>query len=202
MNVKAQGLINAAKYIEERFGREALADVLRACSPATRSTYMSAIAINWHPMIELVDFVDTAERVLREPRGKLARDIGAAGARANMKGALLRIAFYFGKPEYMMKRAANLWRQFNDEGTMELLEMTATLAVIEVRGVEQPHATFCNIITGWSREIATALNVRDVDARHPECMAMRGRRCIFEVRGRYDVPKRQGSWPGEEDPTQ
>ena len=199
MNVKAQGLLNAAKYIEDHFGRDALGEVLRVCSPTVRETYTSATAIAWHPLVELIEFVDAAEKHFGGPRGKLAREIGAAGARANMKGTLLRIAFYFGRPEYMMKRAANLWRQFNDEGTMELLEMTATLAVIEVRGVPKPNVTFCHILTGWCREIATALGVQDVDARHPECRATRGQRCVFEVRGRYDKVQRP-SWPGEGDP--
>src|SRR5438045_3689078 len=121
MKVKAQGLLNAAKHVEDTFGRDALGEILRECSPAVRETFTSSIAINWHEVEELCEFVEVAEKKVGSARGKLARDIGAAGARANMKGTLLRIAFYLGKPEFLMKRAAGLWRQFNDEGTMELL---------------------------------------------------------------------------------
>lgn len=192
MNVKAQGLLNAAKYIEERFGRDALGEVLRACSPAVRETYTSSIALNWHPMSELCEFVAVAEKHFGGPRGKLAQQIGAAGARANMKGTLLRIAFYFGKPEYMIKRAAALWRQFNDEGTMELLEMTETLARIEVRGVPVPNVMFCHILTGWCREVSVALGVRNVEVTHPECRTARGHRCIYEVRGLFERVKGEG----------
>jgi predicted hydrocarbon binding protein len=185
MNIKAQGLLNAAKYIEERFGREALADVVRACSPEVRETYASSIAINWHPMEELCEFVDVAEARFGGLRGKLAQDIGAAAARANMKGLLLRIAFYLGKPEYLMKRVAALWRQFNDEGTMELLEMTDAAARVEVRGVPRPNATFCSIVTGWCYETALAFGVSNVSAHHIECRARGGQRCIFEIRALY-----------------
>ena len=195
MNVKAQGLINAAKYIAERFGRDALGDVLRACSAPVRETYTSSIAINWHPVAELCEFVEVAER--RLSCATLAQDVGAAGARANMKGMLLRLAFYWGKPEYLMTRVAGMWRQFNDEGEMELLEMSDSIGRIEVRGVPEPNVTFCHIITGWCREVATALGVRNVDARHPECLAVRGQRCLFEVRGKYERAERQGSVPGD-----
>jgi predicted hydrocarbon binding protein len=197
MNVKAQGLLNAAKYVEERYGRDALRDVLRACSPAVRDTYTSSIAINWHPMEELCEFVDVAERKLGGLPGRLAQEIGAAGARANMKGTLLRIAFYFGKPEFMLKRAAALWRQFNDEGTMELVEMSDKLVRLEVRGVPVPNATFCALLTGWCHETAAALGVINISAHHVECLARRGQRCLFEIRGKFDPSTlgRQGPTP-------
>jgi hypothetical protein len=186
MNVKAQGLLNAAKYIEETFGRDALADVLRRCSPAVRETYMTSIAINWHPVEELCEFVDVAEALLGGGNGRLAQDIGAAGARANMKGLLLRIALYWGKPEYMMKRIVGAWRQFNDEGTMELLRMGDSDAIIEVRDIIKPQATLCRILIGWCVEIAIGLGGRLVTASHPECRALGGKRCIWEVRGKTD----------------
>src|SRR2546423_1335474 len=104
MNVKAQGLLNAAKFIEEQYGRETLAEILRACGDATRETYTSATVINWHPVAELCEFCEAADRRVGGPGTKLVEEIGAAGARANMKGMLLRLAFYWGKPEYLMKR--------------------------------------------------------------------------------------------------
>ncbi len=184
MNVKAQGLLNAAKYIEERFGTEALRDVIRGCSQATRDTYTSSIAINWHPVEELCEFVDVAEAKLGDDRKKkLAQEIGAAGAKANMKGTLLRLAFYWGKPEFLMKRTAALWHQFNDEGRMDLLHIDDVLVRLEVSGVAKPIATFCRILTGWCTETGTALGVKNVVATHPACLALGGKRCIWEVRG-------------------
>ncbi len=185
MKVKAQGLLNAAKYIEERFGRDALGEALRACSDATRDTYTSSVAINWHPAEELCEFVDAAEAQLgtRVKGKRLAQEIGAAGARANMKGMILRLAFYWGKPEFLMKRAAGLWRQFNDEGMMDLLHMDERLVRLEVRGVRRPLATFCRILIGWCAETGSALGVKNVTAAHTECLALGGKRCIWEVRG-------------------
>lgn len=183
MNVKAQGLLNAAKYIEERFGRDALGEILRACGPKVRDTYTTAIAINWHPAEELCEFIEVAADKLALPAARLAHDVGAAGARANMKGTLLRIAFYWGKPEFLMKRAAGLWRQFNDEGTMDLIHFEEHRVAIEVRGVAVPNATFCAIITGWCHETSIALGIKDVRAAHVECRARGELRCIYEVRG-------------------
>src|SRR5438270_12897303 len=84
MNVKAQGLLNAAKHIEETYGRDALAEILRACGQPVRDTYTTATVINWHPVAELCEFCEIAEARLR--KHKLVEEIGSAGARANMKG--------------------------------------------------------------------------------------------------------------------
>ena len=92
MNIKAQGLFNAAKWIEKELGQAALRDVLRACSPAVRDRYTTAIVINWHPLEEFVEFLEVAERLLGRGDGKLAEQVGAAGARENLRGAMVRAA--------------------------------------------------------------------------------------------------------------
>jgi hypothetical protein len=183
MKVKAQGLLNAAKYIEETFGREALGDVVRACSAPVRETYTSATVINWHPADELCEFVETAEARLSIAHKKLIEEIGAAGARSNMQGMLLRIAFYWGKPDYMMKRITSLWRQFNDEGEMALLDFDDRGGHVEVTGIRHPRESFCRLLTGWCEAVAAALGTENCTAQHVLCRARGDRRCVWRVRG-------------------
>ena len=183
MNVKAQGLLNAAKWIEEQYGRDALGEVVRACSAAVRERYVSAIAINWHPVEELVEFLRVTERLLGREDGRLSERIGAAGARANMKGTLVRIAVYLARPEYLMQRIAGLWRQFNDEGEMILVSMDPKHAVIEVRGTPTPDPLFCATLTGWCLETATRLGIVNTAVRHTHCRSPGDPRCLWEVRG-------------------
>jgi hypothetical protein len=193
MRVKVQGLLNATKYIEETYGQQTLGEIIRACSDETRDTFTSSIAINWHPVGELLELVTVAAGVLGRKPTSLAQDIGAAGARANMKGTLLRIAFYWGKPEFLMKRAAGLWRQFNDEGSMALLQMDERTLQVEVSGIREPNEVFCAIINGWCLQTALAMGVRDATSHHIECRARGGGRCIYEVRGIIDDPERKSA---------
>jgi predicted hydrocarbon binding protein len=180
MKVKAQGLLNAAKYIEDTYGRNALGEVLRACSPAVRETYTSSIAINWHELDELCEFVDVASAKLGNG-SDMAEAIGAAGARANLRGVLNRLAFYAAKPTFLMTRVASMWSQFNDEGSMVVVEMTGEKATLEVKGVKHPRVTFCNILTGWAKEVAHGMGAENASARHTHCRARGGTRCIWEV---------------------
>ena len=183
MNVKAQALLNAVKFLEEEYGQSTLRDIIQQCSPEVRERYVSAIAINWHPVAELVELITVAARVVGKDETKMAELIGASGARANMKGVFIRFTFWVANPEYLMKRIAALWRQFNDEGEMKVLHVEATKLVLEVPGVREPSWLFCSTITGWGREVATAMGVNAPSAAHVECRSKGDARCVWEVRG-------------------
>jgi len=160
VNTKAQGILNGAKWVEETYGRDALCEVLRGCSPAVRECLASAIAINWHPLDELVEFVTAADRLLGRGDGKVAEEIGAAGARANLKGVIARMAFLLATPDYLMRRVAALYLQFNDQGEMLLTSLSPGVGEIELRGRPKVYPIHCSIITGWARAASVALGAR------------------------------------------
>ena len=182
MQIKAQGLLNAVKFIEARYGRDALSQVVRACSEPVRDRYISAIAINWHPVEEFIEFIETADRILGDGKGKLIEEIGAAGARANMKGIAVRVAFYVAQPDFFFRRVAGLWHQFNDEGEMVTHFIAEKSGSIEVVGIKTPNAAFCMTLTGWMREVATALGIQDPVPHHTECRGRGDARCLWDVR--------------------
>ena len=182
MQIKAQGLLNAAKWIEAEYGRDTLGEVVRACSPEVRDRYISAIAINWHPVEEFIEFVQTADRMLGRGNGHIAEEIGAAGARANMKGTLVRVAFYISQPEFFFRRVGGLWRQFNDEGQMLVHSLEANTSTVEVSGLKTPNATFCAVLTGWTRQVGLGLGIHNPTVRHVECRARGDARCMWDVR--------------------
>jgi hypothetical protein len=182
VQIKAQGLLNAAKWIEEEYGRDSLGLVVRACSPEVRERYMSAIAINWHPMEELVEFVETADRMLGRGNGKLAENIGAAGARANMKGVVARMALYLAQPQFFIRRVAGLRSQFNDEGEMLVNHLDDRYGQLEIRGVTTPHPIFCGVLTGWIRELATGMGIITPAVRHTQCVCRGEGHCYWDVR--------------------
>lgn len=193
MNVKAQGLLNGAKWIEEQYGREGIRDVLRLCSEPVRDRYTSAIAINWHPLSEFVEFVSVADRHLGRGDGRLAEELGAAAARAHTRTLVLRAVFYLTRPDLFMQRAATLWRQYNDEGTMAVPLVEPRRVVVRLDGVRQLPRMFCNVLTGWIREIWLASGALDTTVRIIEHVE-RGEsaRCLWEARW---TKEREGDVP-------
>jgi hypothetical protein len=182
VNVKAQGLFNAATWIEQSYGQAALREVLRACKPETRDRYTSATAINWHPVEELVDLLGVVEKQLGTGDGRAAIEIGAAGARVNNKGMLIRMAMYVSKPELLIKRVSSFWRQFNDAGDMHVFDISDRGVKFEVLGVDPTYDLFCCTIVGWAKELVIGAGGRSVSAKHSLCKGRGDPRCLWEVR--------------------
>ena len=181
MQVKAQGLFHAARFIEQEYGRDALRDVLRACSDAVRDRYTSAGSLDWHPVIELVELVEKADEMLGRGDGRLAEHAGAEAARANTKG-LFRFVAHVATPEFLMRRIASMWRQFNDEGSMELLDIDDYACEIELKDLAETHAIFCSILTGWIREVTRAVGRVSPLVKHTQCRAKGATRCLWDAK--------------------
>jgi hypothetical protein len=182
MNIKAQALLNAVKWIEETHGTERLAAVIKACSPPVRERYMTALAIEWHPQAEFVELLHVAERVLGGPPGEIAKAIGAEGARVNTRGMAKRAAMYVGTPEFLLRRIASLWSQFNDTGAMNLRSIDPTNAMIEITDLPAPDALFCATVTGWCDVIGVAVGFTKPRSEHVTCRARGDAACVWRVR--------------------
>jgi hypothetical protein len=182
VNVKAQGLLNAAAWVREKFGPEALDRVLGACSPAVRERCATAIAINWIPLAEFVEALTVIDRELGVGDGKLAEAIGAASARINLRHLGLRLAFFLARPEFLMRRVAGVWRQYNEGGEMLVLGFDEGHMLAELRGMPTSDWFLCCSVTGWLHEAGLATGMKDLVTEHSQCRANGEQRCLWDLR--------------------
>jgi len=188
MNVKAQAMLNGAAWVRERFGDDALRRVLAACGPAVRERVSIGNAIDWHPVDELDEFLTVIDRELGRGDGRIAEAAGAAAARVNLRRMGLRIAFFLARPEFLMRRVAGVWRQYNDAGQMRVLEFANGRMVAELVGVTTPSWAFCCSITGWLAEAALAAALKGTVVNHVECRSRGGGRCVWNLRRDTEEP--------------
>lgn len=182
MNVKAQALLNGAAWLRENHGEQALERVFSRCRPDVRERCATAIAINWHPLDELVEFLTTADQEVGRGDGKVAEAMGAASARTNLRHLGLRLAFFLARPEFLMRRVAGVWRQFNDEGEMVVREFLPGRMVAEMQGFASPSWTFCCSVTGWLHEAGVATGMKHLATHHVECCARGASTCQWHLR--------------------
>lgn len=181
MLVKAQALIHAAAWLEETHGREAVSRALSACSRAVNDRYVSAISIEWHPVEELYEWLEAVEQTTGRGDGKTAYESGAHSARINTRGVMKRSLFYLGSPEYLLRRIAGFWTQFNDHGAMTLCHFDERKVSIELASIPRPHALLCSSVTGWVHVVSEAVGARGARAEHLQCRARGHARCVFDV---------------------
>jgi hypothetical protein len=179
--VKAQALIHAGSWLEETYGREAVARALTLCSRAVNDRYISAISIEWHEYDELIEWLEAIEKAVGQGDGQTAYESGAYSARINTRGVMKRSLFYLGSPEYLLRRIAGFWTQFNDHGAMHLRHFDDRKVTIELERLPRPHALLCASVTGWVHVIAEAVGARGARAVHSECRTRGHKRCMFDV---------------------
>ncbi len=182
MNVKAQGLLNAAVWVRDKFGADALERVFRACSPAVRERCTTAIAINWIPLNEFIEALTVIDRELGAGDGKVAESIGASSARINLRHLGLRLAFFLARPEFLMRRVAGVWRQYNEEGEMLVLSFDEGHMVAELRAMPTSDWFLCCSVTGWLHEAGLATGMKQLVTTHSACRAHGGQRCLWDLR--------------------
>jgi hypothetical protein len=179
VNVKAQGLLNAALFVRERFGESALDRVLAKCTPSTREHALQAIAINWVPFEELAEILRVVDQELGAGDGNLAEAIGAASARVNLRHLALRLAFFLARPEFLMRRVAGVWRQYNEAGEMAVLEFNPGRMVAELRAMPVTDWIVCASVTGWLHEAGVATGMKHLQTMHSECRGKGAARCLW-----------------------
>jgi hypothetical protein len=182
VNVKAQAMLNGVAWVREKYGARGLESVLSACSPAVRERCGSAIAINWHPHEELAELLAAADRIFGHGDGKVAEAIGASAARANLRHLGLRLAFFLARPEFLMRRVAGVWRQFNEEGEMLVQSFRDGAMDAELVELTRPEWIICCSVTGWLYEAGLATGMKHLVTTHSECRARGAKRCAWQLR--------------------
>lgn len=182
MRIKLQGLLNGALEIRERYGEQELERVLDACRPELRERVASGIAIEWHPRAEFDEFLAAAEQVLGDGSGKVAQQIGARGALQNTRGWGTRALLFVLNPEWVLKKAASTYRQFNDAGDLRLIEFEEGYCVIEMVDLPNTDRYFCAALTGWAQVMGVRIGYKDAVSKHTQCRARGDRACVWETR--------------------
>ena len=181
MNIKLQGLLNGVTVLREHFGDEAVDRVIASCSTAVQERCESGIAIEWHDFRELCEFLEQAERQLGTGDGRIAEIVGAAGAEVNTRSWIKRAAIFLARPEYVLRRASGAWNQFNDEGSLDIVEVLPNRCSMELTGVNSVHPLFCATLTGWARVMAERVGWASAIARHTACRGHGDDTCIWVV---------------------
>jgi hypothetical protein len=182
VNVKAQAILHGAAWVREKYGAQGLESVVAACSPAVRERCNSAIAINWHPHEELAEFLSATDRLFGHGDGHVAEAIGAAAARSNLRHLGLRLAFFLARPEFLMRRVAGVWRQFNEEGEMLVQDFRDGAMDAELVEISRPDWIICCSVTGWLYEAGIATGMKQLVTTHVECRGRGGARCRWHLR--------------------
>lgn len=178
--VKGTAVASSLRYVRERFGEAALAQVLEGLAEEDRRVLEPGVlAASWYPMGLFLRFMYEAERqfVVQEP--DLIRRMGRASAEYSVT-TIYKIFLKVGTPEFILGQAAPVFGSYYDTGTMRVAERRSGHAVAELSGFAESAPQFCRRILGWMERTLELTGAKNVRCVHSLCLHRGDAVCRFD----------------------
>jgi hypothetical protein len=178
--VKGTAIASTLRFVRERFGPEAVAAVRAGLDPTLQARMPDEpLASSWYPFALLIGLGRAAARRYGGGLTHFHRELGRASADYAMN-TVYRIFFKLGSPQFVVSRAARVWRTYYDTGEMRAVVAEPGHAVLDLAGFTEPVPELCERLIGWmsrSVELAGGKNLRSA---HSLCVLRGDDVCRFE----------------------
>lgn len=125
-----------------------------------------------------IRFLVAADRIIGRGDLALLREEGIYGGNRGLN-SVYKIFMVFAKPQYLLKRTAQIWGQYYDRGSARVRdvgERTASISVTDYPDIPLHHDVE-NM--GWMEEALKLCGCRSPRVTHPKCLARGDEECLF-----------------------
>jgi hypothetical protein len=149
-NVKGAAVTARIRYVRERHGEEGLARLLAEVPAATRAVIEGRVLPQaWIPYDVFVDVGVVADRLFGAGDLALCYEMARFAADVNLP-TLYRLFYRIGNPQYIFRRAAQLWSVHYDSGHLAAIGEGRDSARLEIVDFDCPTRVHCLSVLGWA----------------------------------------------------
>jgi hypothetical protein len=179
-NVKATRWLDCRKFFLAQFGPEGVEKVLSALSPEDQAVLSKPILpISWINYGSYLNFIFTADKLLGKGDKALIRESAVYTANQHFKG-LYRIFVSLTSPQFVGRKAAQVWRLYFDVGKAEQINEGPNSA--ELKLSEYPDIPLHHDLshTPFMETILAISGAKNPKGTHPKCMARGDDHCLWQ----------------------
>jgi len=181
VRIKGTALSSAHRYVAERFGQDTWRTVVATLAADERQQIEGGILVSaWYPFALFMRIVRVLEAQLGPQVPRLHREMGRAAADYGLT-TFYKIFFKVGSPQFIVSRAAKVWRTYNSSGEMPVPVCEHGHAVVELVGFEDPARELCERLPGFFERTVELSGGRDVKLVHSKCVNRGESNCRFEA---------------------
>lgn len=149
-SVKGAAITARVRFVREQHGDAGLQRVLACVSDATRATLDARVLPQmWAPYDAFVDLSMSIDRLFGRGDLALCYDLGRYAAEVNLP-TLYRLFYRLGSPQFILRKAAQLWSVHYDSGKLAAFEEGKGGARLEIVDFARPHRAHCLSVLGWA----------------------------------------------------
>jgi predicted hydrocarbon binding protein len=179
VNLKGASLKSSIKFLTEKFGPEKYAAILAAMPVEDQLVIRNVLPHHWVPARSMVNLMHAAAKATGQDAKKLAFELGQYSAEDGLT-TLYRLFFKVGSPEFIIGRAAKVWRNFYDVSDVTLHHVVSGHLNFRVNGMPIKDEILCERIRGWLFK-ATVMMGYKPEIVQEKCTAKGDEYCEFAI---------------------
>ncbi len=181
--VKGSALRSSVAFLQDRLGAEGFRRVLEKMDPGDRSILENPILqSNWYEFSLMLRLMEAATPLLPHPGARsLPWELGRFSAEHGLT-TLYRVFFKVADPGFIIRKASQVFSNYYDTGTMEMVSLENKVAVLRLTGFDQPGTVFCERLQGWMERTLEMSGAKTIVMSHPKCLARGDAFCEFQGR--------------------
>jgi hypothetical protein len=150
MRAKGAAILTRLQYLHQQASPVTAAAVLGSLPEAYQALFTQGIRVDvWYPMLLLDQLSVAMDRALGRGDGQLFITLGRYSAEQVYQG-IFRMFFKLGSPEFVLKQANHLYRQYYDSGQLQIDQHEPNQARVELKELPQHFPSLCPTLFGWS----------------------------------------------------
>ncbi|MEW6515546.1 MAG: hypothetical protein AB1439_01395 [candidate division FCPU426 bacterium] len=179
-NVKATRWLDVQEFIAKTYGSDGVRSVLDSLAPEDQALWRQKIVpVMWLDYGAYLRYMFAADKVLGKGDYSLIDASARYTARKHFSG-IYKFFISLTSPHFVIKRAAQVWRQYFDVGKMEVIEEKDHLSILQLS--EYPDIPLNHEFshTPFMEELVRMSNGKNPRGKHPKCMARKDEYCLWE----------------------
>jgi hypothetical protein len=181
MEIKGSILESRLQFVKDRFGEQAVEDVISALPPSDQATLRKPLnGAGWYHFQTGQKLDDAIVQVIGKGDASLFEEMGAASAQLSLSGTQ---KFYLdlGNPQGFMLRAPLIYHVYYDKGWRDYKPTGPSTGMMTTYDAETYSAADCMTVMGWYKQALRMCGAKDVDISEETCRARGGDYCRYLV---------------------
>ena len=180
---RVKGSIVAARlrFVRERFGEDALRELIGDLSPLHRRQVEARILPHrWVPFDLYLEVSLAIDRRFGQGDLALCREMGRFSADVNIP-TLYRAFVRLGTPTFILRTAARLWDLHFRSGRLRVSPLGERGLTLRIEAFESPHPAHCRGVLGWAERFAELSAATVTRAEEVACRTEGDDACVMEL---------------------
>jgi len=176
MEIKGSILESRLQFVKDRFGPDAVEDVLSALPASDQAILREPLnSAGWYHFQTCQQLDEAIVQVIGKGDARLFEEMGAASAQQNLTG-FQKFYLDHGNPQGFMLRAPLIYHVYYDKGWRDYKPTGPTSGVMTTYEAETYSSADCLTVMGWYKQALKMCGARKVDMVEDTCRA-RGDDC-------------------------